>query len=294
MTTEALRESRCALLEVEPELAADLAGNGFTRAREACVASLVDVPAGPWSAEPGAGSEVIGYLVMSGIVAREIGMRDRRMLELLGPGDVIQPPGADESRTVAGVSTLTVISDARLAVIDGPFLATASAWPSVLQALFGRLEAQRERLAVQGLTAHLPRADHRLLALLWHLADRWGRVGPDGVQLPLPLTHAALGLLTGSRRPTVSVAVGELEAQGLLHRRDDGCWVLAPSSAALVRRIAGPAVPAGRAGESLRLNGRSAATLDDSRALVAQARRLRQAARRGAPSSDGDGRPQHR
>jgi CRP/FNR family cyclic AMP-dependent transcriptional regulator len=291
VTTEAPRRSRCALLEVEPELAGDLEGDRLAQAREACVASLVDVPSGPWRAE----GDLIGYLVVSGVVAREIGMRDRRKLELLGPGDVIQPPGPDESRTVAGVSALTVVSNARLAVLDGPFLARASRWPSVPQALFGRLEAQRERLAVQGLTAHLPRADHRLLALLWHLADRWGRVGPDGVMLPLPLTHAALGLLTGSRRPTVSVAVGELEAQGLLHRRDDGCWVLAPSSASLVRRIAGPAVPAGRAGESLRLNRSSAALLDDSRALVAQARHLRRADWRGKPSSDGrGGRPQHR
>jgi predicted GNAT family acetyltransferase len=31
--------------------------------------------------------------------------------------------------------------------------------------------------------AHYPRIDRRLLMLMWHLADRWGRVTPNGIRI---------------------------------------------------------------------------------------------------------------
>lgn len=54
--------------------------------------------------------------------------------------------------------------------------------------------------------------------MLWHLADRWGRVTPDGVIVPLKLTHEALGRLVGAQRPTVTLALGELVASGRVTR----------------------------------------------------------------------------
>jgi CRP/FNR family cyclic AMP-dependent transcriptional regulator len=75
--------------------------------------------------------------------------------------------------------------------------------------------------------------DRRLLALFWHLAERWGRVVPGGVHLPLRLTHRILGQLVGARRPTVSAALTELVSEGEVARRADGTWQLtgrAPSS----------------------------------------------------------------
>jgi CRP/FNR family cyclic AMP-dependent transcriptional regulator len=54
----------------------------------------------------------------------------------------------------------------------------------------------------------------RLLIVLWHFADRWGRVTPEGVMLPLPLSHGLLAGIVGSRRPTVSTALGSLRNRG--------------------------------------------------------------------------------
>jgi hypothetical protein len=45
----------------------------------------------------------------------------------------------------------------------------------------------------------LPRVDRRVLALLWQLAERWGRVTPSGVEVRLELTHETLG---GSSAPS--------------------------------------------------------------------------------------------
>ena len=46
--------------------------------------------------------------------------------------------------------------------------------------------------------------------MLWHLAERWGRVHPDGVVIPLPLNHQRLADLVGAHRPSVTTAMGEL------------------------------------------------------------------------------------
>jgi DNA-binding IclR family transcriptional regulator len=74
--------------------------------------------------------------------------------------------------------------------------------------------------------AHHQRVDDRLLLTLWHLADRWGRVTPMGVILPMPLPHQRLADLVGAHRPSVTTATGELVRGGRIKRRDDGTWLL--------------------------------------------------------------------
>ena len=70
------------------------------------------------------------------------------------------------------------------------------------------------------------RADVRLRTLFWHLADRWGRVTPNGIVLPLSLTHDLIAQLTGLRRPSVSLTLGELERAGEIVRVGRARWVL--------------------------------------------------------------------
>jgi len=63
----------------------------------------------------------------------------------------------------------------------------------------------------------------------WHLAERWGRVGRDGVTITLPLTHELLAKLVGAARPSVTTALGDLAARGLL-TRDQDSWRLSHES----------------------------------------------------------------
>ena len=51
-------------------------------------------------------------------------------------------------------------------------------------------------------------------------------MAPIGVVIPLQLTHETLGRLIGARRPTVSLALKELDGDNLLERRADGAWLL--------------------------------------------------------------------
>jgi CRP-like cAMP-binding protein len=61
---------------------------------------------------------------------------------------------------------------------------------------------------------------------LWHLAERWGKVRPDGVALPLPLSHERLANLVGAHRPTVTTAMGDLARSGAISRGEDHVWML--------------------------------------------------------------------
>ncbi len=113
-----------------------------------------------------------------------------------------------------------------MAVIDHAFAVRAAQWPEVLAALFDRAARRAERLVVMQAIAHLTRVDDRLLALLWSLAERWGRVVPGGVLVSLRLSHRTLAGMVGARRPSVTTALGQLMARGDIERRADGEWIL--------------------------------------------------------------------
>jgi CRP-like cAMP-binding protein len=119
-----------------------------------------------------------------------------------------------------------VLEPTRLAVLDRRFATVASRWPALLDVILRR-SVMRERAAgfLRAVT-HLTRVDDRLLVVMWFLAERWGRVRPEGVVLPLKLTHQLLAALVGAKRPSVTTALGELTNAGLLERRDDGSWLL--------------------------------------------------------------------
>jgi len=56
----------------------------------------------------------------------------------------------------------------------------------------------------------------RLVLLLLELTERYGKNSGDGVRLDLKLSHQDLANLIGSTRESVTVAMGELQAAGLL------------------------------------------------------------------------------
>jgi CRP-like cAMP-binding protein len=74
--------------------------------------------------------------------------------------------------------------------------------------------------------AHHARVDARLELLLWHLADRWGRVTREGVLLPLRLTHELLADLVAAQRPSVTLSLQNLERSGRVARRDGHIYLL--------------------------------------------------------------------
>ncbi len=120
----------------------------------------------------------------------------------------------------------TVLADVRLAVLDRRFASRLVRFPEVNAMLIERLSERAQRMAVSQAISQLNGVDRRLLALFWHLAERWGRMTSRGVAVPLALSHRVLAQLVGARRPTVSTALAELAERGEIVRRDDGTWLL--------------------------------------------------------------------
>ena len=132
-----------------------------------------------------------------------------------------------------------MISPARVAVLDSAFAYRAAPFPEVSIAINGRALQRVANLAAMAGVVGQRRADTRLVMLFWHLADRFGTMGPDGVEIALPLTHSLLGEMVAVRRPSVTSALARLREERVLVRRERG-WLLSLQSAE--RRV--PSAPA--------------------------------------------------
>jgi len=119
-----------------------------------------------------------------------------------------------------------VLEPTRLAVLDHGLVVRIVPWPQLGLELFNRGTRRAHHLAVALAIAHHNRVEDRLLLTLWHLAERWGKVTPDGILVPLPLSHERLASIVGAHRPSVTTALGALNKAGKLSRRDDGGWLL--------------------------------------------------------------------
>ena len=151
--------------------------------------------------------------------------------ELLGTGDLLRPADIDGELTlpVSAEVEWTALAPLRIAVLDDVFLAAACRYPPVLARLMGRAVARAKALALHDAVTNLKHVETRLLVQFWHLAERWGRVGRDGVTLAMPLTHELLAKLVGAQRPTVTTALGRLAERGDVIR-DGAGWRLSHSS----------------------------------------------------------------
>jgi CRP/FNR family transcriptional regulator, cyclic AMP receptor protein len=216
------------LLELDPDLGSMLSAERRAAAGvlEVAVQTLGEGPLDMARLRTASPSH-LGLLVLDGVIEREVVVADTLSSELLGAGDVIRPWSM-----VAPVGLLettvrwSVLSAAVVALLDRRVAAALSGFPEVYAALVDRLSERTARLATTKAISQTTRVDRRLIALFWQLAERWGRMTPDGVQLPLRLSHRLLAQLVGARRPTTSSALALLARTGELVRLPDGTWLL--------------------------------------------------------------------
>ncbi|HET6866682.1 MAG TPA: Crp/Fnr family transcriptional regulator [Solirubrobacteraceae bacterium] len=236
---------RIAILDWDPELAEDLPEPQRALAGRQVLAEVVEYPAGPWEVGPDDydGTASLGLLVIGGLMAREVTVGDYTCAELLGPGDLIQPwlrIGQEES--VATEIDWDVVEPATLAVLDRNFCERSARWPEVQAAVARRLMQRTHWLAFHLAVCGLRRVDDRLLSVLWHFADRWGTVTPEGVRLDVRLTHELLAAVTGARRPSVTTSLRRLAEEGRVRSLPRSRWLLlgtAPAALQDVRQRSG-------------------------------------------------------
>lgn len=224
-----------ALLDMQPDLAGDLSPDERLAVRNALVVPGIEVEQGTW--DPTACIEdervvgpVLGVQVLSGVLVREVLLGARPSAQIYGPGDLMNVHDGRGEQSLPVISTVSVFEPAVLAVLDDRLLIAAHRWPRLAGGVLAQAMRQLDHAAEHQAISQLARVEDRLLALFWHLADRWGRVRSDGIAIDLSLTHETVGHLVGARRSTVSLGLLKLRNEQLLRRDADGGWLLAPAS----------------------------------------------------------------
>ncbi len=221
---------RVGLLDADPELAEGLSGTDLPEARRRAIAAVLELDPPDWNPDDVgavAGDGSLGLFVLDGLMVRRVLVGKRPACELFGPGDLIRPWDADGEYDPLPISVdWLILTRSRLALLDAAFSMRVAPWPTITSRLIGRVAQRARYLALTAAVTHLPRVDARLLIYFWLLAERWGRVGPEGVHVSLPLTHDLLAMLVGARRPTVTVGLQRLARTGLLVRERRDRWLL--------------------------------------------------------------------
>jgi hypothetical protein len=217
------------LLQLDSELGQLLTAERRAEAERELRVRVTTFPVGEWDGGRLADADPshLGLLLVEGVLAREVVLSDTVSTELLGPGDIVRPWHLEGPPELLPVEVRwNALAAVRLALIDRRVAAHLGRYPEIGAVIVDRLSERAQRLAITQAISQLNRVDRRLLALFWHLAERWGRVSREGIAVPLALSHRLIGELVGARRPTVSTALADLARDGQLLRRDDGTWLL--------------------------------------------------------------------
>jgi CRP/FNR family cyclic AMP-dependent transcriptional regulator len=225
------RSSSVSVLEIEPDLAGVLSDEQRAEVQRFLLPVAVADKGGDVAGlleQSGA----FGAIVLEGMLIQAMQIAEDPTLRLIGPGSFVPPPQPPRSMPVVGAG-LFVPVPTRLVLLGDQLLIAARRWPQIVSSLHARMLEHSERLATQLAICQLPRVEDRIMALMWLLAESWGRVTPAGIRLPLSLSHEVLGGLIGARRSTVTLALSKLAERGSLIRHEDE-WLITETSVAPV------------------------------------------------------------
>ena len=217
----------CHVLQEDVNLAEAIPLADRDKAIEECIAAAVRIPRGRWSGHrTDRTPDGIGLLVLYGLLIRRFGVSGSFGAELLGQGDLLRPwQGEDAPLSLPHTTRWRVFEPTRVAVLDLEVARRFARYPELTGSLVARALERSRRLVTNMAIVHQARVHVRLHMLLWHLADRWGYVRPEGTILPLRLTHDVLADLVAAQRPTVSSALSQLATNELVRPGREG-WLL--------------------------------------------------------------------
>jgi CRP/FNR family cyclic AMP-dependent transcriptional regulator len=220
------------LAEVVPELLSGVSDAELVGAGRYLVAPGLPIAQGPWT-PPARLGKAIALLVVDGFLVLDSSSAGLPDVRLFGADDLV------DGRLLASPATAwRALTTVRVAALDARLLAAGRRWPHVTLALTRLIfDAHEEQARLAAIRA-LPHVEDRIMAYMSHLGSRWGRVTPQGVVIALPASHELLGRLVAARRPTVSLALTSLNAQGRLGRLPDGRWLLGRAAADPAQRAA--------------------------------------------------------
>jgi CRP-like cAMP-binding protein len=176
----------------------------------------------------------IGVLILDGVLLVRLDAGRAHTGWLIGADDLVRPWEMDDI-ALTRATAWQALTPARLAVLDHEFSMRAGGVPVLARALVARTARTSNWLLAKSLVMAAPLVEDRLLLAFALLGERWGTVNHHGVLLKVPLTHAVLATLCGVRRPSVTIALGTLEADGVLTRTAEDAWLMRRHPAELLR-----------------------------------------------------------
>ena len=171
-----------------------------------------------------------GAVVLEGVLVERMELEGRPCARLVGSGDLLGI-GHEIHLPLPVAVSLEVLEPAFVAVLDDRFLAATQRWPALSGSVLDRAIQRGHEALMRRAIAQLPRVEDRLLFLFRSLAERWGRVRPEGVVVELALTHDLIGELIGARRPTVTLGLRALADTGELRLIRGEGWLIARNAA---------------------------------------------------------------
>jgi hypothetical protein len=199
-------------------------------------APVYRIPAGVLSDPPPRSRDAhLGFLVVKGLLLYEIAACGRATAELVGEGDLVRPLESETLSSLVTAVKWTALKETLLADLGTAADSRFTDSTDVFESLLKRCADRADAVSVQRSINAQVRVDVRVLAYLWHLADRFGVVVPGAVKLDIPLTHAVIARLVGARRPTVTTALQRLMQLGYLRR--DGRVFLLIGDASMVAEL---------------------------------------------------------
>ncbi len=225
---------RVRLLELAPSIRAGLHPDELAGLRAMTVPAL-RLERGSWdpaqaALHPDVEGAPLWLLVGSGLLLQVTSLGGRAASAIAGPGDLVSV--ADERNPQLPLSRGVLVAESAIVgVLDASFVVEACDRPALMREIMRRVSDQLRRAGVGRAISQLPRTEDRVLALAWHLAERFGHATTRGVALGLRLTHETMGTLIGAERSTVTLAIAKLEREGLMRRGTDGLIELSRDSA---------------------------------------------------------------
>ncbi len=219
--------ARVRLLDVDSDLARGLSETDWEHARRFAVAETVTLGRGVHDPGQVGTSDLLGLLVLKGLLIRSVEVAERSCGELVGAQELLRPwDHFGRAAPMPFEVRWRVVQPVTLAVLDHRFTLVSARWPALMHNLVCRAVERSHALAFNVAIHCLQHVRLRLVVLLWHLADRFGRVTQEGTVVPLKLSHGDLAELIGSQRPSVSASLSKLHDEGLVSRRNDRTWLL--------------------------------------------------------------------
>lgn len=219
--TRSAAEEPVRLLAADAALAATIDQRLLPKLRETLTVPSVSVRPGRWS-PTSLPVHPLGFLVLDGLLIRQVQLVSHRSCELLSSGDLFYPSQDHSHSALNAVVRWRVLTRTTLAVLDHDFTAWVQRVPSLHAALMDRSLGRVSALALILAMAREPRLEVRLLSLLRYLVDKIGTPTHDGSLVDVRVSQETLGEMMAASRARTCSALRCLEERAIIERRGRG------------------------------------------------------------------------